>query len=303
MIHRAKPWDRSRSYVNRWTEFDERNPQLCALCGCASFNAHRDTLEENGEESSISPTGCSSSSSRWRNITRRRSARRVFYQLVLPESSARESSRDYDWVAKAIAWSWSERFIAENAYVNRDARTLGPVQFFSSSSPDDRQTAIYAPQFAFTDVFYDSIYPNDRVRDDVLRFNHERTHGRTVYAHLEDAVGPDKAAQIAGEYLARPGIPFLTLAQEISKMPLRAKFEEWVSPRPRVNYVLERVAKREIDHEYEYRVTVRREAKKPLEEPVELGVTTMSDQHQLLKWGRLKRSMIMFFKRNRPYAR
>lgn len=226
--------------------------------------------------------------------------RGLFYQLVFPQCSRRESSRDYDWVAKAVAWSWTERFMRENAYVHRDARTLGPVKLFSFLPTVDR--VIYSPQFAFIDVFYDLIYPYDAVRDDALRFNHGRAHGRTVYAHLEDEVGSATAEKIALEYLYRNDLPLVALAEEVARKPLAEKFEQWIAPRPPVNYVLGEDRKHRTVEGYEYQVTVLREAEGPIAEPVELGVTTERNERLRLIWDGPEKAHDFTFRTQAPVA-
>ncbi len=220
-------------------------------------------------------------------------AAELFYQQALPETRKRENSRDYNWVAEAVAASWTETFIAWGQYRYLDARTLPPVRFFSFVPIIDR--VIHSPQFAFFDVFYDFIYPYDPVRDHPLRFNHRRPYGRTILSHLEDEIGKDQAAEIGLSYLGRKQASYVDLAEKTSGKSLRHEFDRWISPRPAINYVLDERRTIEQGEKYHHEVTIKRESHRPFAEPVELGVKTRKGKAFALRWDDEKEEHVFRF--------
>lgn len=217
----------------------------------------------------------------------------LFYQLIYPKSSQVEDSLNYHWITEAVAWAWTEQFMKEKEYRNRDARTLGPIKTLSFLTAIDR--VIYSPQFAFFDVFYNLIYPVDPIRDHPLRFQHRRPYGRTIYAHLEDELGPKTAAKIAQVYLQNPDQMFKALAKEISNRSLDKKFAQWNSPRPRINYALKKHKQRKTGSGFEHEVTVVKESPVPWPEPVELTFITKDKSRFVLVKNQDQKEMVYKF--------
>ncbi|MFH1263294.1 MAG: hypothetical protein V1495_07640 [Pseudomonadota bacterium] len=273
-----------KGLVVRWLEFVERHPELSQ--GAREVTLAQAPLREMLAMDGEGMTFVSDRAFKLLSILGQYHTppivRGLFAQLVFPEVSTRESSRDYGWVTEAVSWGWTERFMREEAYSHRDARTLGPVRFFSFLPALDQ--VIYAPQFAFIDVFYDMIYPYDPVRDDALRFNHLRTNGRTIYAHLEDDVGPRKALEIVVAYVGSDQQKLVALAGNLAGHPLHDRFEQWIAPRPAVNYILGKREQKRTTTGYEHSVFVRRETEAVVREPVELGVRTKRGENLALKW-------------------
>jgi hypothetical protein len=206
----------------------------------------------------------------------------LFYQLVLPAASARESSREYHQAAEAVAWYWTERFMEDRAYVSVDARTLAPVRFFKFLYAIDR--LVYAPQFAFYDVFYNMVYPDDPLRDDPLTFNHERPFGRTVFAHAQDGLSAERAARAASRYLL-PGAG--TLVAEFEREggeAVRGEYLRWTEPRPPVNYRIEKPEAADPTDPLRYRIRLIRQAPEGFVEPVELRVEPGRGEPLWLRW-------------------
>jgi hypothetical protein len=284
-----------RELLIRWMEFVERHPELTrdVTEPVSVFSPLREALAEDGEGMTYLSDRAFRLFPTIRQYHTPPIVRGLFRQLLLPRISRRESSRDYDWIARAVAWSWTERFMRENAYVHRDARTLGPMKVFSFLPVIDQ--VIYAPQFAFLDVFYDFIYPIDPLRDDPLRFNHSRTDGRTIFAHLQDEVGAEEAERIADEYTRSEGKRFVDVAEGVAGKGMEESFRRWIDPRPAVNYVLGKPSRRTTSTGYAYDVTVRRESDRTFREPVELGVVTKKGERFRLLWNDPKESHTFTF--------
>ncbi|HLG19164.1 MAG TPA: BamA/TamA family outer membrane protein [Bdellovibrionota bacterium] len=208
--------------------------------------------------------------------------RGLFYQFLLPEVSRRESAADYDWVVEALAWNWTQEFTREKNFETMDARRLGLVRAFAFLPAVDE--VIYAPQFAFYDVFYDFVYPYDPVRDEALHFNHPKPYGRAIFAHLEDEVGAEKAAEIAGGYLVQPDVRFEDLAALRCGKDLSENFVQWTTPRTAINYDLKRHRERKTENGYEQEVTVLRQSPAEIVEPVELRAVGGDGEIRTLVW-------------------
>ncbi len=206
----------------------------------------------------------------------------LFYQWFFPHVSRREDSQDFFWVTDALAWRWTEKFIQDRRYEHVDARNIPAVRALSFLFTIDR--VIYTPQFAFYDVFYDYVYPVDLVRDDPLLFNHHRPFGRTIYAHVEDELGPSVANDVVTSYFRNDSKAFRIVAQDQGKHSLEKTFSRWMKPRPKVNYVLGEHRKKKTDEKIFHEVDVERISKKSFSEPVELLAKTDGGKTKLLRW-------------------
>lgn len=207
--------------------------------------------------------------------------RSLFYQLAESISSPREASRDFNWVADLISWVWVERYMSASVYDHRDARTLPLIRLFSFLFTIDR--LIYAPQFAFDDVFFDLIYPYDPVRDHPLLFNHQRPQGRTILAHAQDEMGNSRVEEAVDRYATSAG-RFETEASLVAKRDLTKEFSRWVAPRPAVNYVLKSHITKTEGKQIHHEVTAARESREPFREPCEIGVLLKDGQQLVFRW-------------------
>jgi hypothetical protein len=268
----------------RWLEFVQRQPDLQSGNPeqVIAVSPLRDSLVMKGEGVTFVSDRAFKVFSGLRQYHTTPIVHGLFYQLVLPSASARESSRDYHWVSDAIAWRWTERFARDAAFESVDARSLGPIRHLSFLFAVDR--AVYAPQFAFFDVFYNYIYPYDPVRDDALTFNHERPFGRTIYAHIEDALGEEIADRSAVEYLDAAPQSFLSHLETVAKRELAPLYKQWSEPRPDVNYRLGKRTVAKTENGYHYSAEVLRESDTGIVEPVEFYFQTEDGKSERLIW-------------------
>lgn len=208
--------------------------------------------------------------------------RMLFAQLFMPETAKRENSRDYYWVNEVISNQLTENFLATQHYKYRDARKIGAVRFFSVLPLIDQ--IVHTPQFAFFDVFYNFVYPYDPVRDEVSKFQHRRQYGRSVLAHMIDELGDKTVNDIIDAYIHSPNESFLQVAERITGQPLAERFVHWTSPRPELNYRIEKMKTKKVNNQYIHQLTVEKETKKPMQEPVEIQVTEKNGKQQTMTW-------------------
>lgn len=222
----------------------------------------------------------------------------LFYQLFFDHVSSLEDSENYDVMLELLAWYWTEKFMQHMAYANRDARNIKAIRLFSFVPMIDQ--LLYSPQFAFVDTFYDSVYPYDPVRDDNLRFNHLRARGRTLFVKLEDEVGAERLHQDLRTYLDSRK-PFFEIVGHGRKDDLQTKINQWLAPRPAVNYVLQEKSSKVIPQGYRNEVTVKKVTKADFAETVELGVVTKADERKLYAWdGQGKEHTFEFETKGKP---
>lgn len=208
--------------------------------------------------------------------------RMMFSQLFFGQTLKKENSRDYCWVNEIVANQLTENFLATQHYRYRDARKIGAVRFFSVLPLIDQ--IIHTPQFAFFDVFYNFVYPFDPVRDEFSRFQHRRQYGHSVLAHMLDELGEKVTNDIILDYIHSPNESFLQVAEKITGQKLAERFEHWTSPRPELNYRIQKLKSKKTKQGYENLLTIDKETNKPMQEPVEIKINEKSGKKQTMIW-------------------
>lgn len=208
--------------------------------------------------------------------------RMMFAQLFLSETTRKENSKDYYWVNEIVSNQMTENFLSTQHYKYRDARKIGAVRFFSVLPLIDQ--IVHTPQFAFFDVFYNFVYPYDPVRDEFSKFQNRRQYGRSVIAHMIDELGEKTVNDIVDAYIHSPSETFLQVSERITGLKLTDRFAHWTSPRPELNYIIKKIKTKKVDHKYVHQLTIEKEAKKPMQEPVEILIHEKNGKKQTLVW-------------------
>lgn len=206
----------------------------------------------------------------------------LFSQMIFSKIAEKENDRDYYWINEAISTQLTEDFIQTQHYKQRDARNLGVIRLFKILPLIDQ--IIHAPQFAFFDVFYNFVYPYDPIRDDVDRFQSRRQFGVSVLAHMTDELGKEMVHDIIRTYLQSPDKTFQQVAEDYAGKKLDDRFAFWTNRRPQINYKIEKIKTEKKDDVRAHEITVIKESKTPIQEPVELRVTEKGGVGQTLTW-------------------
>jgi len=210
--------------------------------------------------------------------------RGLFYELLRSNIREKENYLTYDWVLNTLAWHYTDSFIKDYyKRLKRDARDIKIVKLFSFLPEMDQ--VIYAPQFSFTSVYYNQSYSYDPFRLDILDYNNKVLSKRVVCEKIKDYYeeGYD-LEKFYSDYLADKA-PFAEKASEFFGESARQIFDLWTGYYPSVNYFIKNVEKKRLeDGSYETKVTVGRESKVQIEEPVDIYLEEWGGKDHLLKW-------------------
>ncbi len=145
---------------------------------------------------------------------------------------------------------------------------------------------LYAPQTMFSGVYFGSVLDEEPLRDQVLRFDHQRPRGRLYYEKLRDLLPSDALTRALQEMMA--GRPFRAAAQDAYGKPLGWFFRQWGLPYPRVDYRLVGTeSRRRADGQYDNAVTVARDTEVgdlPPIEPVQVLAVLVGGEKRHLTW-------------------
>jgi hypothetical protein len=154
----------------------------------------------------------------------------TLYQLVLPEALAKESSFDWNWVAEGIAWARLREYL--------HWRTVGfdeVTDILSTFSfiPIIDQTLV-APRFPFNDVFFDTFFKSEALREGILRYNNRIPFGRLVIEKARDVLGKERWERAME--LWRQGKSMPAALEEASGESMDWFVKQWRGGYPRMNY-------------------------------------------------------------------
>lgn len=207
----------------------------------------------------------------------------LFMQLYEQDLSEIEHERDLFWVQEVVAWRLTEELVKTLDAKHRDARDIGILQALKFLPLIDR--VLFTPQFAFYDVFYNLVYPQNDVRDEFRRYPNKQPFGQTILAHMEDEFGKEQTHEIIMEYIQTlPTQGFRNFVEEKRNKDLEDRFGQWTSPRPRVNYRLGKHYKEKIGDQYHHSITIEQEASRPIVEPVTLKVSYKNKTSETQTW-------------------
>ncbi|MCU0722491.1 MAG: hypothetical protein MUC63_02550, partial [Planctomycetes bacterium] len=192
----------------------------------------------------------------------------VFYLLGLERARAAESDADWNWVAEGLAWLDLRGYLAwKDASFDEVKDVLGTFSFI----PVIDQTLV-APRFPFNDVFFDTFFKVEPLREGILRHNNGTPFGRLVIEKARDTAGERAVARALRAH--RAGLGAFPAALEAACGRSLARFlERWRKGFPPRNYRVGDVREERLG-EGRVRITVEilREGGGDFPEIVELGV-------------------------------
>ncbi|MEZ4818720.1 MAG: BamA/TamA family outer membrane protein [Bdellovibrionota bacterium] len=102
---------------------------------------------------------------------------------------------------------------------------------------------------------------------------------------MEDEFGKEKTVALIDAYIAAlPKEGFRAFASSYMGKDLSMRFEQWVAPRPQINYKLGRHRKKKVGLQYKHAITIEQETAASIIEPVTLKVTFKDKTYQTQQW-------------------
>lgn len=170
--------------------------------------------------------------------------RGMFYQLLQQMISKREKD-DLDWVLNTLSWHYVEEYIRHRiAGMKRDARKLSIVKAFSFLQQLDQ--VIYAPQFSFTNAFYDKIYTWDLFRLDILDYNTKVRSKRVVFEKFKDRYSRQKDMDSFYRGYLEGTANFREYSEQTVGDESEKIIDQWLGPYPKLNYSLEKIKRKKL---------------------------------------------------------
>lgn len=187
----------------------------------------------------------------------------ALYTTLLQDKLPVSDPHTFNWEVEAVAWLQAQIFWQNYRQRAQTLATyLRPFRFIPSVD-----AILQAPRFPFVGAFFGDFYETDPLREDILRFNRNETHGRILAEKLRDVSGTPTINMVADEALMGTK-PFLSLIERQHGDSLHDVLRQWSTPYPEVNYSLDRwKQKRQDDGTYLSKVRIQQQGA-PLEEPV-----------------------------------
>ncbi|HEY2901969.1 MAG TPA: hypothetical protein VGL59_15410 [Polyangia bacterium] len=206
--------------------------------------------------------------------------RAVFTAVLDQRLRAFESLDDIDLAAAALAAHLTDALtLQEFQRIEYARELLRPVDFIPAVDQ-----LMYAPLVASAATYFGDVDGDDRLRDDVRRFSHQRPAGGLIYGKLLDLLGPARLALLSRRTLGDRQ-PFRTAATEVFGAELDWFWRQWLGPPPRVNYRLSsvRAVERGGVRDAHVIIDIARQGD-PVREPVEVAVRDRDGGTQTLTW-------------------
>ena len=201
-------------------------------------------------------------------------AQAVYGELLRPLFAAREPAADYAWVGEGESRVLADRYI-KRAYP--DARSVQDwIELFNVFAIVDRFESV--PKIPFVDAFFERAPLADPLHSEIATFNSRRPPGHVILGKLREAVGDNTFAALVDRCLQAP-TPFRRCAGAGEVI------DQWLLPYPKLNYRFDQVALNQpAANGYHHTVTVRREASRPIIEPVTVRLRSIGGREVNLRW-------------------
>jgi len=194
----------------------------------------------------------------------------TLYLLEVEGARARESAMDWNCVAEGLAWAALREYLA---WRDKNFDEITDVLSTFSFIPVIDQTLV-APRFPFADVFFDTFFKREPLREGILRYNNPIPFGRMVIEKAKDTVGA-KAWSRALAAVREEGATLKAALEKASGEDLDWFARQWREGYPRRNLEVGEIEEEELE-EGRWRISteILRHGGEDFIEPVEVGVKT-----------------------------
>jgi hypothetical protein len=176
-----------------------------------------------------------------------------------------EKSSDQDWVAELISWHYTEALLDKVLRLERDARNLTLLRFFSFLPSIDQ--VIYTPQFPFTSSYYNLHHAADIYRSDITRYNRQTPSGRLIMDKFADFYGKEKLASIVQAYMQPNN------QQSFQQLSTPRFLKQWLQTPLKTNYSISRIRRQHHTDGVHHLIEIKRSGDSlEFPEPVKIAV-------------------------------
>ncbi len=144
---------------------------------------------------------------------------------------------------------------------------------------------LYTGQAAFSSAYFRGSEDEMPVRYHPLYFAHELPTGRRIHEKLSDLLSDAQLARFYADMVALPERDPIATVERAWGRELGWFFDQWLGPYPEVDYAIEKVESDQLpDGRYRHRISVVRDAERPLVEPVQVYAVERGGQDHYLVW-------------------
>lgn len=207
-------------------------------------------------------------------------ARGILDMLVERSLRGRHDPSTDLWLSGAVAFALLEVWRAERELPDEFASDI--LRNFTFVPAVDR--FLYTQQASFSQAYFRGVEDAPPLRNHPLWFSHELTTGRRIHEKLLDTLGPERQAELYRRLLAEPSADPRPVAEQAYGYTLDWFFDQWLGPYPSVNYSVVGVRQEREGDVWRNSITIRREGKTPVIEPVQVLVTERDGEQHYLVW-------------------
>ncbi len=214
--------------------------------------------------------------------------RGLYIQSVRDEIQKIEKENEWFWINEAIGWYLCDlyrNFYNKQTQKPIDARDILLLRIFSFLPPI--QEALYAPQFPFTYAYFNDIFYIDPFKSDIVTYKSEIPPGRVIAEKLKDTLKEGKYTQLFNEYILELSKNKNSSFIEISNKYLENSKEfwtQWLKKLPIQNYYIKDIKKVKHNKKFQNKITVMRDSKEKIVEPVQLYAKEWFGEKYYLEW-------------------
>ncbi len=205
-------------------------------------------------------------------------AQAIYAELLRPILAPREPSGDYWWVSEGLSRDLADRFFERARPGTRSVRDW--IGLFDVFAIVDRFES--APKIPFVDAFFQRARSDDPLHARVSTFNTDLPPGRVILGKLRQVIG-DGAFDALMAQCIRTEMPFRRCASE--RRDVAWVFDQWAQPYPSIDYRFGEVELNQpSDGAFRHTVTVRRDASRPIVEPVTVRLRGIGGHQVDVRW-------------------
>ena len=200
-------------------------------------------------------------------------AHAVYGELLRPRLAAREDD-DYVWVSEGTARVLADRYLKGSYPDTRSVQDW--IELFNIFAIVDRFETV--PKIPFVDAFFERARVADPLHTEIMTFNRALPPGHVILAKLREVLGASEFDALIDRCVA-DGVAFRSCA---AAGPV---LDQWLQPYPELNYRFDEVALNQPAAEgYHHSVRVRRDASRPIVEPVTVRLRSVGGRTIDLRW-------------------
>ncbi len=143
---------------------------------------------------------------------------------------------------------------------------------------------LYTQQASFSQTYFRGVEDQPALRNHPLWFSHRLPTGRRLHGKLTDTLGPQRVGGFYADLFADPSGDPQRGAERAYGYTLDWFFDQWLGPYPEVDYLVDGVKSARRGRGYHHVISIRKQARVPLVEPVQVLVTERGGQEHFLVW-------------------